>query len=171
MLKDQLTRFRPWLTSPINFERQGKCLDNSTVDRVEINITCYLGYCHTFQGVAEPTFAACYHVVMLLAYFSFLVWRGTAGHTFDSLFNSIKWVVTFLKAPLRDPEVDQVGVQSPLSSCTWKTVFLIMWLAGVGQLAGLAAPVCEAAADKCSSKEPQIIQVTAHSFSHDWLPG
>lgn len=103
-LHDQLSKLETWLTTKFNFTRKGKKLDSSTVSRMFSIITCYLGYCHRVHHVDLPLLDCLYNVDMLIAYISFLHWKGTAGPTFDKFFNAVYWVLRFWAAHTEDKE-------------------------------------------------------------------
>lgn len=108
-MKDQLKELEKWATAPVEFSREGKRLDTSTVARLVSCITCYLGFCHRFQGVLLPTLECCYNVNLFLAYLAFLLWRHTAAPSFTKLFTAICLACRWFQTQTEDLLAKQVG--------------------------------------------------------------
>lgn len=136
-LMDQLSKFIAWITDKHMFNREGRKLDNSTYERMESIITCFLGYCHRFHGVAVPNLTCGYDVHMLLAYLSFLEWKGTACHTYDKFFNATKKVILFWMAHSKDPEATKVRLGNYGSSAVLHSIVIASQQHGVQVLESL----------------------------------
>ena len=145
-LNHQRSEFKVWCMTPIQLDRPGHTLVSSSHKQHDYNISLFLGYCHWFQGVAQPNMGEYLHPQRMCEYINMKIateqspdtidhvldtaqlvirwWMAQPGGHHASLPRGITWLQTLSK---------QVGLMLSQVSCCHKSHVLLtlMWIRAV----------------------------------------
>ena len=72
-LSQQMAEFRQWLQLPFMLNRNGPSQATASADNIEKSVLLFLGYCHEYQQVTQPTLQLFLFPHLLAHYVGFLV--------------------------------------------------------------------------------------------------
>ena len=95
-LASEMGAFKNWLTAPVQLDRKSASAAVRSVSNMESQSYMFLGYVHSFEGVASPTLECFLHMDHFAAYMSFQLAKGNGRDHIVQLVCSAKKVVDFL---------------------------------------------------------------------------